>query len=300
MKYLILLFLISCSSNIEVINKNKPVQEIVNTEDVKKEQIITKTQLESCLETYSDVRKSRLAKKDKIDICRLVEKPLTSCQSRKGRDLFHYEKKSKNSKGKKILVFATFHGDETEGSVIASHWIKRLETIESRNTWRILPIMNPDGAFVKTRMNANKVDINRNFPTKDWNDLALKYWRSKTNSNPRRFPGPSGGSEPETKCAIEQIHDFSPDFVISIHTPYGLLDFDGPKIKMARFENLKWKRLGTFPGSLGRYLWVDRKIPVLTIELRANTKIIENIDKMNSLQDLSGALAIKSTKLLGR
>jgi murein peptide amidase A len=32
---------------------------------------------------------------------------------------------------------------------------------------------------------------------------------------------------------------------------------------------MRWKRLGNYPGSLGRYAWAERNIPVLTIELPA-------------------------------
>ena len=143
---------------------------------------------------------------------------------------------------KKILVFATFHGDEPEGSVVASRWIERLENLDSRNSWRIIPVMNPDGALRKTRMNANGVDLNRNFPTNDWNELAHKYWQKKAKSNPRRFPGLNGGSEPETQCAIDHIDDFQPDFLISLHTlrnsrlRWARLDFPN-------FAHLRWFRL---------------------------------------------------------
>lgn len=48
---------------------------------------------------------------------------------------------------------------------------------------------------------------------------------------------------------------------------------------------LPWKRLGTFPGSLGRYLWDERGIPVLTIELKPEP-IDKNLNGFLKLQDL--------------
>lgn len=247
--------------------------------------------LDSCLQTFTTVKKSQLNNELRKNVCSKVSEPKQLCKSNENRSIFHYDKISSKKNPKKILVFATFHGDEPEGPVVASNWIQRLEDLDSRNSWRILPVMNPDGALRKTRMNANGVDLNRNFPTNDWNQLANKYWQQRAKSNPRRFPGPSGGSEPETQCAIEHIQDFHPDFIISLHTPYGILDFDGPRLDFPNFAHLRWFRLGTFPGSLGRYMWKDRQVPVLTVELKANDKILDIPEKMDSLQDLVGEAA---------
>ena len=72
---------------------------------------------------------------------------------------------------------------------------------------------------------------------------------------------PSGGFESETRCMMKHIEEFSPDLVVSLHTPYGQSDFDGPSEKRIRTRFLSWKRIGTFSDSLGRYLWDERKIP---------------------------------------
>jgi hypothetical protein len=90
---------------------------------------------------------------------------------------------------------------------------------------------------------------------------------------------------------------FKPDFVISIHTPLGVLDFDGPHVKSPGFKPLPWVGLGNYPGSLGRYLWMDRKVPVLTIELKGN-KGIQKLEDFDRLQDISGTIAIQAAKLL--
>jgi len=155
---------------------------------------------------------------------------------------------------------------------MGKEWLSRLERIKTpSNYWRIIPLLNPDGAVLKTRTNANGVDVNRNFPTKDWDEMAVSQWHKTQKSHPRRFPGKSAGSEAETKCAMAHIEEFKPDLVVSIHTPYGLFDFDGPTHKKIKTQLLPWKRLGTFPGSLGRYMWDERKIPTLTIELRPDS-----------------------------
>lgn len=209
----------------------------------------------------------------------------STCVSVKGIPINHHDSIAKESGLKKrILVIAQIHGDEPQSGELARYWIDRLNEIKfPSNHWRIIPLANPDGTVLKTRMNANSVDLNRNFPTKDWPDFALDAWKDKQKSDPRRFPGHTGGSEPEVKCLIDHITNFKPDIIVAIHTPYGLFDFDGPE-KMPPSKLLPWKRLGTFTGSLGRWAWDERKIPVLTIELRPNS-LIESKKEFVLFQD---------------
>lgn len=223
---------------------------------------------------------------------------LPGCQSEKGVPIFHYENevsKTKKKNPKNILVISLIHGDELDSGSISRRWMSRLETINSRNRWRIIPVANPDGWAKKTRVNARGVDINRNFPSKDWQSLAIKLWETKKNRDPRRNPGPKAASESETRCLLKHLDDFKPDFVIAIHTPYGVLDYDGPDVALPRFKDIPWVRLGTFPGSLGRYMWVDKDVPVLTVELK-NSQIVNMMRKIDRLQDISGTVAIRTKK----
>ncbi len=217
---------------------------------------------------------------------------LENCKSVKGELIFHIDKEAARPKGKRILVFSNIHGDEIPATILAKKWLARLAQIEPRNHWRIVPVLNPDGTAAKTRTNSRGVDLNRNFPTKDWNTAAQVNWKSLTAANSRRYPGPSGGSEPETQCAIHHIEDYHADLVVSIHSPLGVLDFDGPKYNFPRFKGgIKWVALGNFPGSLGRYMWKDRNQPVLTIELRE--KFQETQEEIDQLQDIIGKLALE-------
>lgn len=211
------------------------------------------------------------------------------CVSAEGRAIYHYEKISTTPGAKKILVFSLIHGDETPAGTVGRYWMERLEGIDPRNSWRVIPILNPDGVKYKTRTNANKIDINRNFPTKDWTTGAIDNWKRTTKSNPRRFPGAEAASEPETKCALHHLEDFQPDFIVSVHTPLKVLDFDGPKVSPPpKFDYLPWKSLGNYPGSLGRYMWLERKTPVLTMELKEN--LPPNLSPFDKLQDIIGSL----------
>jgi protein MpaA len=232
-------------------------------------------------------------------------KELPGCVSVEGRKIFYFDHPgvSPQTNGKadakppqRILSISLIHGDEEESAGVTLAWIDRLNSIQPRNSWRVIPILNPDGWAKKTRTNAHGVDVNRNFPSKDWHETALKYWKSETNQSARRFPGDKPASEPETKCAMAQIEDFKPDFIISIHTPLGVLDFDGPKVTAPSFAPLPWVSLGNFPGSLGRYMWIDRSVPVLTVELKQNG--LKHLEEFDRLQDVTGTVAIQAEKLL--
>lgn len=213
--------------------------------------------------------------------------------SAEGRPIYHYEKMSTDSHAKKILVFSLIHGDETHAGTVGRYWMERLEGIAPRNSWRVVPVLNPDGVKLKTRTNANKIDINRNFPTKDWSLAAVDTWRKSTKANPRRFPGTEAASEPETKCALHHLEEFKPDFVVSVHTPLKVLDFDGPRVAPPKFDYLPWRSLGNYPGSLGRYMWLERRTPVLTMELRED--LPRNLAPFEKLQDIIGALVLLET-----
>lgn len=174
----------------------------------------------------------------------------------------------------RVLAIGGVHGDEYSAISISYLWMKTLHNNPDKidHHWLFLPLANPDGLFKNpaTRQNANGVDLNRNFPTPDWEASAQDFWKQYYRANPRRYPGDSAGSEPETQWQVNVIKAFRPDAIISIHAPYGLLDYDGPDFaKPNRVGRLRLRQLGTFPGSLGRFAGEHLNIPVLTVELES-------------------------------
>ena len=247
----------------------------------------------SCLETIESTVRPQNRERLK-SFCDKVER-LPACSSAEGRPIQHIDSDSGDLRApKRILVFGMIHGDEPLSGEMALEWAERLKTIEHRNSWRIVPMLNPDGLKRKTRMNAHSVDLNRNFPTKDWVAEAMPFWKKTGKEDPRRYPGDNAASEPETRCAIAQIKEFKPDFIVSVHTPYKVLDFDGPQMKFPRYKDLPWRSLGNFPGSLGRYMWRDYQVPVLTVEL--GTTMVDAAQ----LQDLLGSFAIEAARRSGQ
>ena len=170
----------------------------------------------------------------------------------------------------RVLLMGGIHGDEYSAVSILFKWMDKLNQYHSGLFhWHVIPLLNPDGLLKKKsqRQNANGVDLNRNFPSTDWDELALRYWEKRTYKNPRRYPGPSAMSEPETQWFVEVIEKFKPDAIIAVHAPHRLVDYDGPQKAPSRLGALRLRQLGTYPGSLGNYAGVDLELPVVTVEL---------------------------------
>lgn len=170
----------------------------------------------------------------------------------------------------RILMLGGIHGDEPTSSAIIFRWMSSLQSPGARQfSWSIAPVLNPDGLLARpqTRVNARGVDLNRNFPTHEWQRETERYWARVTSRDPRRFPGRAPLSEPESRWLDEEMRRFQPDLIISVHAPFGLLDFDGPAAPPKRFGRLRYEPIGVYPGSLGNYGGAQRKVPVVTIEL---------------------------------
>ncbi|MDH5614733.1 MAG: M14 family zinc carboxypeptidase, partial [Gammaproteobacteria bacterium] len=131
----------------------------------------------------------------------------------------------------RVLLLGGIHGDEYSSVSIVFKWMKKLNQFHSGLFhWRVIPLLNPDGLLQKKsqRMNANGVDLNRNFPTPNWEYESTRYWIDRTKKNPRRYPGKAPLSEPESRWFAQEIESFQPHAIVSVHAPHGILDFDGP------------------------------------------------------------------------
>jgi hypothetical protein len=170
----------------------------------------------------------------------------------------------------RVLLIGGIHGDEYSSVSIVFKWMRILKQYHSGLFhWRVVPLMNPDGLLQRKsrRMNARGVDLNRNFPTPNWQRESRYYWEERTGRNPRRYPGPAPMSEPESRWLVQEIETFRPDVIVSVHAPHGIIDFDGPPKAPRKLGHLHLNLLGTYPGSLGNYAGVQQRIPVITIEL---------------------------------
>ncbi len=189
-------------------------------------------------------------------------------QSVQGRKIEFY----KFGSGVKCLhIYGGIHGDEPESVDVVWRLIKLLEKDEKIATGKclyIVPNCNPDGAALNTRVNANKVDLNRNFPAQKW---------SATAELAKNYPGPQGASEPEVKALIKLIESFPPQAILSVHSWIPQINFDGPaeKICQKMAEKNQYKitsHIGySTNGSLGQWMGEDQRIPTITLEVPEKT-----------------------------
>jgi len=209
-------------------------------------------------------------------LCESAKLQDTNARSVQGRPIWGRDVQVDDAR-LRVLVLGGIHGDEMSSSSLVFHWIAMAQTppVEMAMPihWRFIPTLNPDGMFARParRVNAHGVDLNRNFPTPNWSRDARKYWESRTRSDPRRWPGDKPLSEPESRFLLEQMESFKPNLIVSVHAPYGVLDFDGPSVPPSRLGRLYLDQVGIFPGSLGNYGGIHKGVPVVTIELPSAT-----------------------------
>lgn len=111
-----------------------------------------------------------------------------------GRPIYKYE----IGQGKtKILMWSQMHGNESTTTKGLLDFMNLLHDDEEIRTailkqfqFCIIPILNPDGAEVYTRVNANNVDLNRDFQNL---------------------------SQPESRLLMQCYKDFNPDFCFNLH-----------------------------------------------------------------------------------
>ncbi|MET0980111.1 MAG: M14 family metallopeptidase, partial [Candidatus Saccharimonadales bacterium] len=122
-----------------------------------------------------------------------------------------------------VLYTGTIHGSEASTKSLMDRWIQDLEAkarnIPAHVTVVVVPMINPDGYARGGRVNANNVDLNRNFATADWQ-------KDITTVNNQPFPGGGGESamsEPETQAIAALTQRLRPKVVVSYHSIGGMV-----------------------------------------------------------------------------
>lgn len=114
-----------------------------------------------------------------------------------------------NPNGVRVLVVGCIHGNECAGLPILDI-LKSMPAPSNIDLW-ILPKLNPDGTLLNTRQNANKVDLNRNFPVR-WKPLGKSgFWQ---------WSGTGPATEPETKSMLRLGKMVQPQLSIWYHQDY--------------------------------------------------------------------------------
>lgn len=169
----------------------------------------------------------------------------------------------------KVFIISTIHGDEPAGTQLAiqlSRKLRKKTHLLDDKQVVIVAVANPDGMANNKRGNIRGVDLNRNFQTKNRKNTA-RYGRDAL-------------CEPESRVLKKLILKYKPSRILSIHQPFGCIDWDGKgreiAERMSEFCELRASKVGARPGSLGSYAGIELGIPIITFELKANDHLLPN------------------------
>ena len=167
----------------------------------------------------------------------------------------------------KVLVIGCMHGDEPQGEYLINEYLKN----NADTKLLLIPCLNPDGVKAQTRVNSNGVDLNRNFPTKNW-ELTEKN---------NFYGGNEPASEIETRFLINVIDEFKPELILPLHAPYKVVNYDGNALDIANkiSEIIIYPVEASIgyptPGSFGTWAGIERNIPTITLELDEEIEVKE-------------------------
>jgi predicted deacylase len=120
-----------------------------------------------------------------------------------------------------VLYVGSIHGNEYSTKYLLDEWIDELETnannIPDNRKLVVVPLLNPDGLARSSRYNAGGIDLNRNFPTEDWQ----KNVYSPSNQLITGGGGSTSLSEPESKAIANLSTQLRPILTMSFHGSAG-------------------------------------------------------------------------------
>jgi protein MpaA len=200
-------------------------------------------------------------------------------------------------KGVTVAVIGVIHGNEEAGLLITDELVN-MQIPKGVNLW-VIPSINPDGTALDRRGNANRVDLNRNFPY-GWARIGQPgYWQ---------YSGANRASEPETKAIVAFFREIKPALGLWYHQDLNIISpgvgFEGEiRARYGAITGLPMKRItgGTYTGVAAT--WQKRGLKnsmAFVVELGKTLSVDEAKLHASAVLDISMMLRDSLSSKLGK
>ena len=200
-------------------------------------------------------------------------------------------------KGVTVAVIGVIHGNEEAGLLITDELVN-MQIPKGVNLW-VIPSMNPDGTVLNRRGNANRVDLNRNFPYR---------WARIGQPGYSQYSGPNRASEPETKAIVSFLREIKPALGLWYHQDLNIISpgvgFEGEiRARYGAITGLPMKRItgGTYTGVAAT--WQKRGLKnsmAFVVELGKTLSVDEAKVHASAVLDISMMLRNAPSSKLGK
>jgi protein MpaA len=200
-------------------------------------------------------------------------------------------------KGVTVAVIGVIHGNEEAGLLITDELVN-MQIPKGVNLW-VIPSINPDGTALDRRGNANRVDLNRNFPY---------GWARIGQPGNWQYAGPNRASEPETKAIVAFFREIKPALGLWYHQDLNIISpgvgFEGEiRARYGAITGLPMKRItgGTYTGVAAT--WQKRGLKnsmAFVVELGKTLNVDEAKVHASAVLDISMMLRDSLSSKLGK
>ena len=187
-----------------------------------------------------------------------------------------------------LVVIGQLHGNEPGGRSVVDR-LSGARIPAGVGLWLITSV-NPDGARAGTRVNARRVDLNRNFPD-DWRSAGRRT---------DQWSGPRAASEPETRAVVRFLRSVRPTAVLGYHQAYDVVDISHPRSRPAGRQLARWMGerarvvgcTGPCHGTMTQ--WVDAELGAIALTVELDRRV------SGAEADRAAAAVLRLGQWLGR
>jgi protein MpaA len=177
-----------------------------------------------------------------------------------------------------LIVGGIDGGTESNTTALVEQLLEQVpqtaDLFQSGFVFLFLPAINPDGLASGTRMLADGVDANRNWPTDDWSQDTYVAGPTLIQGG----GGPHPWSEPETVALAAYVQRVHPNLIVSYHSAAALV-MAGPAARGLGLDQLyasitgyAWGDWVAYPVTGDFAQWAENEdIPTVEVELPDHT-----------------------------